>query len=169
MSWVRVYNRTPIREIAAGEFQSFLLTETRELFACGGNEIGELGLRHYKNQASWIKLNPFSNNQSQSFDEILHQRHSTFTSVSLKTLLKQCDALFQQLHAEEDKAKQLVLFSEMKSSLQEQLPGPLPAPWDHEFAQMSFAQFNYFYHRLREHFESVPVMEWPSISKCQVM
>ena len=116
-SWIKLSDKTPIRAIAAGRNHSLLLTETGELFGCGFNGYGQLGLGHTENQVSWVKLNPFPKSHPLSFEELIHQRHLAFQSVSLKTLLKQCDALFQQLHAEDDKAKQLALFSEMKSSL----------------------------------------------------
>ena len=45
-----------IRAIAAGCSHSLLLTETGELFGCGFNEYGQLGLGHTQNQANWVPL-----------------------------------------------------------------------------------------------------------------
>ena len=45
-----------IRTIVAGFGHSLLLTETGELFGCGHNYYGQLGLGHTENQVSWIPL-----------------------------------------------------------------------------------------------------------------
>ena len=42
--------------IAAGYRHSLLLTARGELFGCGVNEYGQLGLGHNKDQASWVLL-----------------------------------------------------------------------------------------------------------------
>ena len=167
-NWIPLTDKINIRAIVAGYRHSLLLTETGELFGCGHNKSGQFGMGQLENQASWVKLNPFPKSNSLSFDELLHQRHLAFISVSLKTLLKQCDALFQQLHAEDDTAKQLALFSEMKSSFQAQLTEPLPAPWDQEFTHLTVDEFNPFYHRLREHFKLVPAEDSQSFRRIKL-
>ena len=57
---------------------SLLLTETGELFGCGLNQYGQLGLGHTQPQTSWVKLNPFPKIYPLSFEELLHQRHLAF-------------------------------------------------------------------------------------------
>jgi alpha-tubulin suppressor-like RCC1 family protein len=158
-SWIALSDNTPVRAIAAGIYHSLMLTEMGELFGCGFNGNDQLGLGASEDQASWIKLNPFPKSLSLGVEEFVRQRHLAFTPVSLKTLLQQCDALFQQLHAEDDKAQQLALFSAMKSSLQAQLTEPLPAPWDQEFQQLSLTEFTAFYQRLRAHCKLAPAEE----------
>ena len=55
-SWVLLSDKIDIRAIAAGGSHSLLLTARGELFACGFNEYGQLGLGHHENQASWVLL-----------------------------------------------------------------------------------------------------------------
>ena len=153
-----------IRTIVGGYGHSLLLTETGELFGCGDNRFGQLGLGHTQNQTTWVKLNPFPKSQSLSFDELCDQRHLAFLPVSLKTVLKQFDGLFQQLALEADKENHFTLFSPTKSSLQQQLTEPLPAPWDQEFEQLSLTEFRAFYQRLRAHCKLVPAEETSSSS-----
>ena len=97
-----------------------------------------------------------------SFDELCHQRHLAFLPVSLKTVLKQFDGLFQQLSLEHNEDKQLILFSEIKLSIQQQLTEPLPTPWDQEFERLSLTEFRDFYQRLRTRFNLAPAEESPS-------
>ena len=150
-----------IHTIVAGFGHSLLLTETGELFECGDNWDGQLGLGHTQNQATWVKLNPFPKS-SLSFEELCHQRHLAFLSVSLKRVLNQFDGLFQQLALEADKENQFALFSATKSSLQQQLIEPLPAPWDQEFERLSLTEFRGFYQRLRAHCKLAPAEETSS-------
>jgi hypothetical protein len=168
-NWIPLVDKTPISAIAAGGYHSLLLTEAGKIMGCGYNSDGQLGLGHTETQTRWVKLNPFPKSHSLSFDELIHQRHCAFQSVSLKIFLKQCDALFQRLHADDDERKQLALFSERKSSLQAQLTEPLPAPWDQVLKDLNVDEFILFYHRLREHFKLAPTMERPKVSICSVM
>ena len=157
-----------IRAIFAGDCHSLLLTETRELFGCGDNGSGQLGLGNTQNQTTRVKLNPFPKSHWLSFDELCHQRHLAFLPASLKTVLNQFDGLFQQLALEAHKENHFALFSATKSSLQQQLTEPLPAPWDQEFEQLSLTEFRAFYQRLRAHCKLAPA-EIRSSSKCLVM
>ena len=166
-SWIPLIDKANIRAIAAGYSHSLLLTEMGELFGCGYNGSGQLGLGHTQNQTTWVKLNSFPKS-SLSFDELCHQRHLAFLPVSLKTVLKQFEGLFQQLALEADKENHFALFSATKSSLQQQLTEPLPAPWDQEFEQLSLTEFRDFYLRLRAHCKLAPA-EIQSSSKCLVM
>ena len=157
-----------IRAIAAGGSHSLLLTETGELFRCGHNYYGQLGLGHTQTQATWVKLNPFPKSYTLSFDELCHQRHLAFLPVSIKTVLKQFKGLYQQLPLAAYKEKHIALFSATKSSIQQQLTEPLPAPWHQEFEQLSLTEFRAFYQRLRAHCKLAPA-EIRSSSKCLVM
>jgi hypothetical protein len=167
-SWIQLSDKTNIRAIAAGGFHSLLLTEIGELFGCGFNQYGQLGLGLTEDQANWANLNPFPKSLALRFEELVDQRHRAFQSVSLKRLLKQCDALFQQLRAEYDAANQLVLFSGMKLSFQAQLTEPLPALWDQEFTHLTVDEFIPFYHRLREHFKLMPAEDSSSFKRLKL-
>lgn len=55
LTWVKLSDNT-IRSIAAGPSNSFALMETGELWGCGSNWLCELGLKHGKDQRTWVKL-----------------------------------------------------------------------------------------------------------------
>lgn len=56
-SWDQ-YIRNPIdiRDIAVGTFHSLLLTKGGELFGCGANDTGQLGIGDFSNKDTWVKL-----------------------------------------------------------------------------------------------------------------
>ena len=162
-SWIPFTDKTSIRALATAGPHNLLLTEMGELLGCGYNEYGQLGLGHNISQMNWVKMDPFPKHHGLSFEELLTQRQQVLSSVSLKTILRHCDVLFQQLLVKKDKAKQQAIFSEMKSSLLKQPTEPLPHPWDQEFEHLALTEFETFYQRLQAHCKLAPAEESSSL------
>jgi alpha-tubulin suppressor-like RCC1 family protein len=58
-AWQQVpmpFTRGTVRLVAAGGKQSFLLLETGDLYACGSNQYGQLGLGDTQNRSAWQRV-----------------------------------------------------------------------------------------------------------------